>query len=139
MTSDFSTASYVILLTLTTCEITQFFKYCWNLYSSLHGNNQPIAMYDSHVFDLFQDTIEEDNSSIVDKILGSRMRKADKDVSNLHTVIVRNKVWWCSCTVLWLMICWHWISFVLFWFSDQCRWGNRRAINIKWRSWGILC
>lgn len=27
------------------------------------------------------DTIEEDNSSIVDKILGSRMRKADKDIS----------------------------------------------------------
>lgn len=43
-------------------------------------------MYDSHVFDLFQDTIEEDNSSIVDKILGSRMRKADKDVSNLHGI-----------------------------------------------------
>lgn len=45
-------------------------------------------MYDSHVFDLFQDTIEEDNSSIVDKILGSRMRKADKDVSKIDDVHV---------------------------------------------------
>ena len=31
---------------------------------------------------IFQDTFEEDNSIIVDKILGSRMRKVDKDVSN---------------------------------------------------------
>lgn len=47
---------------------------------------QQIDIYDSHVFDLFQDTIEEDNSSIVDKILGIRMRKADKDVSSSHNL-----------------------------------------------------
>lgn len=33
---------------------------------------------------IFQDTFEEDNSIIVDKILGSRMRKVDKDVSNFY-------------------------------------------------------
>ena len=33
---------------------------------------------------IFQDTFEEDNSIIVDKILGSRMRKVDKDVSHFY-------------------------------------------------------
>lgn len=30
---------------------------------------------------MLQDTVEEDNSMIVDKILGGRMRKMDRDVS----------------------------------------------------------
>lgn len=94
------------MLTLTACKIDSIL---WILVEVallclLKCFLQQIDMYDSHVFDLFQDTIEEDNSSIVDKILGIRMRKADKDVSSSHNlqlwgikiddVRVHNCDWW---------------------------------------------
>lgn len=92
------------MLTLTTCKIDSILWILVEVTLLCLLKCFPQQNDDSHVFDLFQDTIEEDNSSIVDKILGIRMRKADKDVSSSHNLqlweikiddgCVHNCDWW---------------------------------------------
>lgn len=92
------------MLTLTTCKIDSILWILVEVTFLYLLKCFPQQNDDSHVFDLFQDTIEEDNSSIVDKILGIRMRKADKDVSSSHNLqlwgikiddaCVHNCDWW---------------------------------------------